>query len=218
MRKKNYDMLKQTLLNLMKRNYPVILLLMAGYNGIAQTSISGPDCIIPGTTYQYMINGNWDSNSSMRVCVTGGKLSTGSNCSPQNAVTYMVFVIWNDSVNRKIEVASSSGNASLVVSGTTELSGGQVVGNDQVQTYNKNQAEYIFHCKDSRGGSCTPTYDYQWQRSDNGLNWINIEGAKGKDLFFSGNILCNTFFRRVTNETRSNSIAYSDQAILAVNF
>ncbi len=51
---------------------PFILLRLAG---IAQVSISGPVCVLPGTNYQYYIHGSWDSAATMQVCVTGGRIT-----------------------------------------------------------------------------------------------------------------------------------------------
>jgi hypothetical protein len=191
---------------------------MLGNNMFAQVSVSGPSCIISETTYQYVINGNWKQPSWMRVCITGGKLITGNRCMTGNVVVSSVFVIWKDTSYRKLEINSSSGNISLAVQGTTKLNGGHLHDSDRVQVYYPARASYSFRCETASGGACIPDYLYRWQKSADGLNWININGATGKDLQFSGNILVNTFFRRVTTEIKSNSMAYSDTGILTIRF
>ena len=196
----------------------IIALLIACTSTRAQVNITGPDCILPGTTYQYFIEGKWLPSSTMSVCITGGKLSTGNRCTASGTVTNLIFVIWNDSSSRKITVTSSLGNTNFSVTGTIELKGGQIHLADKSQVYDKNQANYTFKCTPANGGSCSPAYLYQWQRSDNGAGWVDIPGATGKDFQFSEPIIANTFFRRVTTETHSNTIAYSDTGLLSVVF
>ena len=129
----------------------------------------------------------------------------------------MVLVIWNDSVtDRKIAVTSDLGNASLMVTGTTELNGGLVDDSNKVEILNADQHNYLFNCAVATGGSCDPNYTYQWQSSTNQLNWTNIQGATSKDLEYSGTIAVSTFFRRVTIETHSNIVAYSDSGQLMI--
>src|SRR6185312_16788308 len=66
------------------------------------------------------------------------------------------------------------------------------------------QDTYTFHCSEVTGGACDPNYLYQWQLSENRMNWADIEGAVGKNLQFSKAVLVSTYFRRVTIEARSN--------------
>jgi hypothetical protein len=129
-----------------------------------------------------------------------------------------VFVVWSDTGYHKLEIISSSGNMNVIVQHTTELKGGQIFDSDKSQIYDSTIASYIFRSEEASGGSCTPVYSYQWQKSEDGLNWTNIIGAIGKDLLFSGNILVNTFFRRVTTETNSNTLAYSNLGMLVILF
>jgi hypothetical protein len=210
-------MLKQILQKLIKVIYLTALFTLIGYSGIAQPGINGAGCIIPGTTYEYMITGQWDSSSSARLCITGGILNSGDSCISLQTSPAMVLVIWNDSVaDRKIEVTSDLGNASLIVTGTIELTGGVVDDSDEVQIFDADQLTYTFHCATPTGGSCDPHYTYQWQRSTTQLNWTNVQGATGKDLEYSGTITACTFFRRVTKETQSNIVAYSDSGQLMI--
>ena len=67
--------------------------------GTSQVSITGPTCVVPGVIYQYQIQGNWDSTSTMQVCLSGGVIadSTDTNiCTPAGgAPLSSVLVIWN---------------------------------------------------------------------------------------------------------------------------
>lgn len=199
------------------RNCLGALFITACYNSPAQPGISGPACIIPGTNYQYTITGR--SDSTTRVCITGGTLSIEDTCIRVSNFPHTLFVKWKDeAANRKIAVTSSLGNTSLIVSRAYVLKGGYIEDSDKVQHFSTAQPTHIFHCQAATGGSCSPDYRYKWQISDNALNWIDIQGAVTRDLTFSGNISGNTFFRRVTTDIRSNTIAYSDFAQLNLVF
>ena len=199
----------------------ITLLILAGYNiSTAQLSITGAQCILPGTTYPYVLRGKWNSSPTVKLCITGGHLVSGDVCTPDSLHSNQVFVVWSDTAAiRQITVTSPVGNASMTVVATTTLWGGKLQDADKVQTYGGDStALFTFHCPDASGGSCSPNYFYKWQRSDNALNWTDIPGATGRDLQWTGNILVNTFFRRITVEGNSTSIAYSDNAVLTVNF
>jgi hypothetical protein len=202
-----------------KKNLTLLLILLASHNHLtAQVSVTGSVCIIPGITYQYIINCNQGSSPVLGVCTTGGTLSAGGRCTPSGTSLNAVFVVWKDTSFHKLEVTSSSGNISLIVQGTTDIRGGQLQDSDKVQLYNSTVASYTFRCEAAGGGSCSPDYLYQWQKSEDGLNWINLSGATAKDLQFSGSIIVNTFFRRVTTETNSSTVGYSNRGMLVVPF
>ncbi len=195
----------------------LIAFAMMGNSLTAQVSVAGPVCIIPGITYQYVVNGPWNSSSAMHVCITGGFLNTGAICTA-GTIESSVFVIWNDTSYHRLELTSSSGNINVTVQQTNELRGGEILDSDKTQLYDSTVASYTFRSKAASGGACTPIYSYQWQRSEDALNWSNITGATGKDLQFSGSVLVNTFFRRVTMEINSNTLAYSDTGMLVIPF
>ena len=212
-------MRKRIFYNVVKTICLTALYIMKGNFGIAQPEIKGPGCIIPGTTYQYMITGQWDSTSNTRICITGGVLSGGDHCVSIVTSPSMVLLVWNDSAaERKIDVSSDLGNVSMEIIGTTDLAGGVIDDTDEVQILNPDQAIYTFHCAVPTGGSCDPNYIYQWQSSPNQFDWTDIQGANGKDLQFSGTISVTTYFRRVTTETNSNILAYSDSGQLLITY
>lgn len=184
----------------------------------AQLSISGPQCIIPGRSGQYIVSGNWGPDSWMKLCVRGGRLENGQQCYVSGAMMNTFFITWVDTSSYRLELSSSLGNITLELKSTTELGGGAMNEDDRIKICDSAVTDYTFRCASATGGSCNPVYTYQWQRSENGLNWTNIAGANMQDLIFNGTVLVNTYFRRVTTESGSNTIAYSDQALLAVNF
>jgi len=181
-----------------------------------QVNITGPVCVIPGITYQYRIQGNWDSVSTVRICIIGGTLRDGQTCTPDGATLSSVFVKWSDGGIHKLNITSSSGNFTLTVNQAGVLTSGAIYESDKEQVYDSTIANYTFRCTDPGGGACAPNYIYQWQKSINGNSWVNITGSTGKDLLFSGSITVNTFFRRVTTETKSNTVTYSDWGTLSI--
>ena len=184
----------------------------------AQVSVSGPQCIIPGNPCQYIITGNWISDSWMKLCVRGGKLEGGQQCNVSGKIMNTILITWSDTSYHRLELTSSLGNVNLELKSTSELKGGEINESDKIKICNSAVTNYTFRCAPSKGGSCDPRYSYQWQRSENGLNWSTISGASKKDLKFTGTVKVNTYFRRVTTESGSNTIAYSDHALLAVTF
>jgi hypothetical protein len=202
-----------------KKRFVVMLgTLSVFYNVNAQVSISGPQCIIPGNPYQYIIAGKWVSDSWMKLCVRGGKLEGGQQCSVSGKIINTFFITWSDSSYHGLELISSLGNVKLELKSTSELKGGEINQSDKIRICESGVTNYTFRCAPAKGGSCEPKYSYQWQRSENGLNWTIISSADKKDLKFTGTVKVNTYFRRVTTESGSNMIAYSDHALLAVTF
>lgn len=184
----------------------------------AQVTINGPVCVVPGVTYQYVLSGNWNELSWMRICIDGGVLASGGHCLPDSSVHSSIFVTWKDTTFHKLQLNSSSGSLALHLTATSDLTGGLVHDSDKVKFINPSLSSYTFRCQPAVGGACNPAYQYQWQRSENGVHWVNVEGANGHDLNFSGTVSVNTFFRRITNETNGGLTAYSDWALLAVPF
>src|SRR5450755_3428426 len=91
-----------------------------------QVSISGPSCVTPGMVYQYNLTGNWDSASSLKICVTGGSiLNAGSSCQTSAPVAF-VKIIWNETANGTVSLSSDKGSANLSVTITDSLMPGRI--------------------------------------------------------------------------------------------
>lgn len=182
----------------------------------AQVYISGPECITPGIPYQYTVHFNEGDSSSVKVCITGGTLVGGDRCTPEGAFPASVFVMWNDTSDKRVELQSFLGSSALIVQTMEPLLGGVLIDSTKIQVYDSTITNYSFPCNAATGGSCSPAYEYQWQKSENGLSWTNINDATGKDLLFSEHPLNDTYFRRASRETKSTTIAYSDIGVLHV--
>jgi hypothetical protein len=209
-------MMKQLLLQSMAKNCLTAILLLVGYSSIGQISINGSRCVIPGITYEYSVNGRRDSLTSMSICITGGKLKDGTACSPAGVITNFVFVVWDSAGNHQLNVTSSAGNSTLSVNVTKELNGGHLNETDRFQFYDKNKVSHLFRCQEASGGSCSASNLYQWQQSDDGIKWTFVERGSDKNLKFSRKITASIFFRRKVTEMHSNTVAYSDIAMLTM--
>lgn len=183
----------------------------------AQVTISGPTCVVPGTVYQYIITGAWDSASTMQICLKGGVINgTGGSCTGTVTPRSSILVIWNGAGPGSLQLTSSKGSSSLAVTVTTPLSGGipSVAVRTQLIAYGG--TPLAIDCSASTGGSCTPDYQYQWQQSLNELNWTDIPGAVSARLNFAQPLLQPAFFRRKVTERNSGTIAYSDAVFVDV--
>ncbi len=186
---------------------------------LAQVSLTGSPCVIPGVVYQYNIKGNWDSVTTMQVCVTGGTIrmngGSGQTCTTPGGVRLdAVQVAWNGSGTLK--VTSSKGTASLTVTATSALRPGSIVTATQTQTIPRNGVPLTISCNADTGGACQPHYNYQWQQSLDRVTWVDVPGATGTSLKFSAALKNSLFYRRRVTETASGTIDYSDVASVYV--
>jgi hypothetical protein len=199
-------------------------LLFSGFTKtIAQVTITGPSCVIAGTVYQYSISAKWDSTSTMHICVNGGiiadsSLGDNNTCTPSGAPVARMLVIWNDSAsnNGSLSLTSSLGNASFAVHFTDPLLPGSidsVTGNQQIG-YDSIPATII--CSIDTGGSCSPSYSYQWQQSLDQVNWVNVDGANSMNLTIQAPLVQTMFYRRKVIDINSSTVGYSNVASVFV--
>lgn len=195
----------------------LIVFFVSGFRGNSQVTVTGPACVIPGATYQYLISGPWDSASTMQVCLTGG-LVVGSNaaCTGNGVPVASVLVTWTASGAGNVNLSSSKGNSTLAVTISSVLTGGAIPVAVKTQSIAFKGTPSVITCSASTGGSCSPVYQYQWQQSRDRLSWTDISGAQGLTLSLSQPLQEATFFRRRVTEEGSGTIAYSDIAFVGV--
>jgi len=194
----------------------VQLLLSAVAEG--QITISGPKCVVPGTVYQYIIGGRWDSSSTMQLQLAGGHLadtSKGKLSALAGRLTRQLLIVWTDSTSakRSLSLTSAAGNTSLDITFTSTLQGGTVdsactsqwVGLDSIPAK-------VITCAPASGGTCSPVYHYQWQQSIDRMHWTDIGAAIESNLSITTKAWRSTYYRRKVIETSSGSIGYSDEA------
>ena len=200
----------------------IFAVILSGTSAFAQVSITGPQCVMAGTVYQYTIKGNWDSSSTMQVCVSSGAItdSAGTNrCTATGgAPLATVLVTWNDSASEAgtISLTSTKGNATLSVNFAGPLLPGSIDSMSKIQNIATDSLPSAINCSADEGGSCSPSYSDQWQQSSDMVSWTDIAGAKGQNLSFSSSPVQTTFYRRKVTEIVSGTIAYSDEAVVNV--
>jgi hypothetical protein len=173
-----------------------LLLLPFLTNG--QVTVTGPTCVTPGTVYQYLITGNWNSASVMHVCVNGGYIgaSVDSTCTPQGTPLVQVLVSWTTIGSGTLTVTSSLGNAGLNVTVIAPLAPGSIDSLSHTQMLAPGDTPNAITCSPALGGSCTPIYNYQWQRSPDRVSWEDMGGATNTALAIDTALTESTFYRR----------------------
>lgn len=195
--------------------------LLLGLQTFCQVSVTGPECVVAGTVYQYKISGNWDSLSRMQVCISGGTIadSTATNsCTATGAPLASVLVKWNDSLSNagSINVASSIGTSTLTVRFSHPLFPGSIDSLSKNQILSIDSIPSSIYCQPAAGGSCSPSFIYQWQQSADMVSWTDIGGAEQQNFSFSSSLPQTAFFRRKVTEAISGTIQYSDIATVNV--
>jgi hypothetical protein len=199
------------------------LTMLLALSAVSQVTISGPTCVVAGTVYQYTISGSWDSLSTMQVCISSGTIAGSSdsgNCTVTGAPLAAVLVVWNDSASNTgtISLSSSVGNATLSVQFAEPLIPGSIDSASQTQIVAADSIPAAINCSLDTGGSCNPSYSYQWQQSPDAVSWTDMAGATAQNLSFNAPIAQTAFFRRKVTEMTSGTIAYSNAAVVSVNY
>jgi hypothetical protein len=197
-------------------------MMLSALSAVSQVTISGPTCVVAGTVYQYTISGTWDSLSTMQVCISSGAIadSSGSNsCTVTGAPLATVLVIWSDSASNTgtISLTSSIGNTTLTINFAEPLITGSIDSAAQTQFVTVDSIPSSILCSLDTGGSCNPTFHYQWQQSADMGSWTDVTGANAQNLSFHSTMAQTTFFRRKVTETASGTIGYSNAAVVILN-
>jgi hypothetical protein len=198
--------------------------LMSYHIILAQPAINGPVCVLPGVTYQYSFSntGSLSGATDMRVCITGGSIVSRdqvriSDCVESEIAVANVLVMWNDTTTGSVTVTAATGSSTLSVNLTSILQPGIL----DSATKNQSLADTVtapatIICSAAIGGSCSPSYSYQWQRSSDMLVWTNVGGATGQNLSFDTAATHTIYYRRKIVENNSGTIGYSEIATINV--
>lgn len=191
-------------------------------NGLGQLTISGSTCIMAGTVYQYVISNTGDTSASMQVCISGGVIANGGNnpitCTSPTTSLHKILVVWNDSAidAGTLTVTSSTGNTSLNVHFAGSLQPGTIDSASKTQIIYTSGVPNTITCSADSGGSCSPLYTYQWQRSTDMFDWVDIPNALNASFTTDSTVTQSTYYRRKVTEKTSGSIGYSDVASVFV--
>jgi hypothetical protein len=194
------------------------LLYTQGLISYSQVRISGPACVVPGTEYQYELYGKFDKQSEINICVEGGMVAANNNSCYKVSNAKYVRIIWSEDIAKgNISITSATGKGSFSVRPTRALQGGKIDTLLKVQRAQSAGVSKTINCSPGIGGSCNPSFSYQWQQSDDNLHWKEIKGEVFQNLSYSPKSGRAVFLRRKIMDTVSNSIAYSDVAVIVVS-
>lgn len=211
--------------SLYKRAYYMRLMLSLGITSLlllisvkSYSQVTGPQCVIEGIAYQYNIN--IQQQNSVEVCVTGGVIQGFSSPCRAQAGVSDIHIIWDSTVNNG-SISVKSGSTVLFnynIDVTKKFHGGTIEQTSISQTIDTLTIPIKIKCDNAKYGNCSPHYTYQWERSQDNLNWTPVSLADKRDLSFSSPLSRTTYFRRSAIETGSGSKAYSDIAIVIVEY
>jgi len=183
-----------------------------------QVAIAGPACVLPGVQYQYLISTTDTVGSGIHISLTNGAFTQTGNTSLNDSLVSYVLVTWNSGASSaSISFSSPSGSTNNTINITSLLQPGGIDTSYLQQTINYNAAITSFNCSAANGGSCSPSYSYQWQQSTDNLVWNDITGATNQNFDASISITQTTYLRRKVTETASGSVAYTATATVYVN-
>lgn len=163
-----------------------------------------------------ILRGDWKENDKINICVEGGLfIETGTNCIEKQSVSF-VRIQWSEGKRKgKIKVSSQAGNNSLDVDIAVPFNPG-FIGTTDKQTISFERTAPSLSCTEAIGGSCSPSYSYQWERSSDKLRWTAINGATGRNLSFANPLKQTTYFRRKVVENKSQTTGYSNEITVFV--
>ncbi|HWK02144.1 MAG TPA: hypothetical protein VNS58_00840 [Puia sp.] len=199
-----------------------VLSVLTGYINVnAQVTIAGPTCVASGVTYQYNLSANWDSLSTVSICASGGLImdsGTQQSCLQKKGPIPYIKVTWGSGLSTaSISVTSSTRKDSMTVFIAATLVSGLIDTSVQFQTIAYNTVPASLFCSADSGGSCSPGYSYQWQQSEDGLQWVDVNSAVGETLVFQSLLVKSTYYRRKIKEEQSGTITYSNIAIVEID-
>jgi len=201
-----------------KINGVALFILLLSFSSHSQVTIMGPACVTTGVVYMYNIGGNFDSATKMKVCITGGTIDTTGNTCSSGRFQPFIKVSWNAGASSgSIALTSSAGNANFKAGITTPLSGGTIESTSKLQTSDSTKVPAMIRCAAATGGGCSPTYIYQWQQSNDNMDWQDIAGETGQNLVLKSSLRKSLYYRRKVTVKGSDSQAVTEAAAIFIN-
>ena len=202
---------------MLKRIFPIGLIFMLPLLVNSQPIIKGPGCVVPGLTYQYIVSIPDTSATGISICIAGGSFINNGNLCIHDSLISALLIIWNSGIQKaQISVSAPSGNIIDTVYLTSDLQPGSIDAGSIQQTIGDSSSPVQINCSAATGGSCSPSYNYQWQQSPDNVSWSDISGATNPQMD-AQLILTNTkYFRRKVTETQSGLIDFSNTATVIV--
>lgn len=206
----NYIFSKKTAVSL----FALFAFLFAGAQ--PASTISGVQCVLPGLVYQYDIKVAVKENETVKVCIENGILPESNSACTEAVLIPLVHVQWQEGkTTGKITVSSPAETKTFTVNISAPFNPGTIQTSDK-QTINFKKSPPVLTCTPAKGGNCTPSFTYEWERSSDKLRWTTISTAKAANLSLSTPLEQTTFFRRKAIETKSKTTGYSNEITVFV--
>ena len=183
----------------------------------AQTIINGPSCVLPAIEYQYLISTDDTTATGISICLGGGVYFGSHDSCLSDSLPPFILVAWNSGVDTaSIFWSSPTGNTTTAISFSAPLQAGSIDTAYTFQTIAHDSSVSNIQCSPAMGGSCSPSYTYQWQQSLNNVDWNDIAGATNQNLDVNITLTETSYIRREVTETNSGTIGYSNFATINV--
>jgi len=188
---------------------------------IPPMSVTGPTCAVTGQLYNYTISGPWTTSTTMNWCLNGGVFTGTTNTCSSGTPLVQVSVTWNTGVsNGTLTLNTTNPTSSVTVQVTTAVPLQPGTISNPLQNINVGVIPSTIIASFASGGTCSPSYTYQWQQSTDNINFANVTtGGGGQNLSFTTVIpTVSTYYRRQVTETVSGTIGYTSSALVNVPF
>lgn len=182
-------------------------------NGFSQFTISGATCVVSGTSNYYAIGGDWSINTQMTWCTDNGIITNSTGTCRSGTPLPSIQITWGNPGTATVTCQLSGRNASLTVAVVAPFTPGNIT-SATTQQIAYNTVPATISCAPGTGGTCNPSFVYQWQSSTDNTNWTDIGGATGVNLSFSTGLTNTTSYRRRT--VSGSTEGYSNVATVYV--
>ena len=194
------------------RNIIAVAIFLTSYAAQSQITILGPVCATPGSEYHYIVTLSNPTSSAYQVCVQGGIIKDAPATCVSQFSSSVIKIIWNNVATGSITVSSGAGNQIRSINITSDLQPGEINQGSLQQVIEKGSVPDTLKCSVARKGSCSPVYIYQWQQSQNKIEWEDITYATSKNMKFTTTVSEPKYYRRKVTETNSGTIKFSGVA------
>ena len=191
--------MKKIINHIRKVGFAVACLLLS-FQGMAQLSISGSNCVVAGgiTGFQYTISGSYTGATTLTWTITGGVIAGTGNTTRTGTVGAFgpsIRVVWNQNASSaSIQAVTSNPSGSSTKSVTVITIANTVSPSSQLVNY-YSSASITGGAPNST--SCTPTYSYWWETSSSSSGpFTTVSGATSQNLTINP-VTQKAYYRRV---------------------
>ncbi|MFT3855871.1 MAG: DUF6443 domain-containing protein [Ilumatobacteraceae bacterium] len=195
--KRNLHSMKNIYIARLQKSLLYVSLLLAaigsGIDSVHAQTITGPTCVIAGTSYSYTYTGPTSLYYySLTNGVNAANNATGGSVSSS---PFTISIIWSGTTTGTFTVKQPfTTGTSLSVNVVKTLTPGTI--SNPAQFINYNTVPATINCGLPTGASCSGVYTSQWQQSTNNSTWASIAGATSQNISFSTALTQTMYYRR----------------------